>query len=119
MELYGRRVLLSIDALENNREVSRDYLGRRPRPSRIRPCSAGVAAVWLPGCCTLIYTTTDHGCPLHRRIAIIVTDNVIMDHRINDLAEMLVVSPYGSNVFEVGQDERQSRSGTTTLALRS
>lgn len=102
--LHGRRVLLSIDALENNREVSR-IIWVDVETFQDTSLFAGVAAVWLPDVHTYIY---DDGSRLsaastHRDF---VTDNVIMDHRINDLAEMLVVSPTAV-VFEVGQDERR------------
>lgn len=103
-ELYGTRVLLAIDSNENNQDVAR-IIWVDVKTFQDTALYAGVAAAWIPDVHTYIY---DDGSRLsaastHRDY---VTDNVIMDHRINDLVEMLVVSP-SSVVFEMGRDERR------------
>lgn len=103
-QLHGSRLLLSLDAIENNREVAK-ITWLDVRTLQDTALFAGVAAVWVPDVQTYIY---DDGSRLsaastHRDY---VTDNVIMDHRINDLAEILVVSPT-SIVFQIGFRERR------------
>lgn len=103
-ELHDSRVLLSLDAIENDREVAK-IAWLDVRTFQDTTLFAGVAAVWLPEVHTYIY---DDGSRLsaastHRDFE---TDNVILDHRINDVTEIVPVSP-SSVVFELGQDERR------------
>ena len=103
-EMYGTRVLLSLDAIENNREVAKiSWLDVRTLQDT--SLFGGVAAVWLPDVDTYIY---DDGSRLSAASTNpdYVTDNVIMEHRLNALAEILVVS--GTAVlFQSGHAERR------------
>lgn len=103
-ELEGARVLLSIDAMENDREVSR-IIWVDVATFQDKSLYGGVTAVWLPELHTYIYDdeTRLSAASASRDFA---TDNVIMDHRINGLIEILVVSPW-SAIFEIGRDERR------------
>ncbi|MEL7185475.1 MAG: hypothetical protein AAFN50_03430, partial [Pseudomonadota bacterium] len=103
-ELYGKRLLLSLDAIENNREVAK-ITWLDVRTLQDTTLFAGVAAVWVPDVKTYVY---DDGSRLSAASthSDFRTDNVIMDHRINDIAEILVVS--GTAIlFQVGYAERR------------
>lgn len=100
--LHGSRLLLSLDAIENNRDVAK-IVWFDTRTFQQSALYAGVAAVWLPDVHTYIY---DDGSRLsaastHRDF---ITDNVVMEHRINELVDILVISP-ASAVFQIGLAE--------------